>query len=187
MFLVWKNTENKSIQQKTTTANKNIDNLFWEKLILNYKQNGYISNGLTIPYLVGVMNIGYNSPADKETLTQLINLLIDNPTENKPFLQYCSNDDGDGINEFVVALKSKEECDRNFKNNLVFKNVQLIKTFYIAENAKTFGETKDDIIDSLWNKYGKIIEGKFFSWDSAKQEWHNFSQNEKNRIYKVVQ
>ncbi|MBS1639701.1 MAG: hypothetical protein JSR12_06560 [Bacteroidetes bacterium] len=137
-----------------------IDKFFWLKVINYYKEQKIIQNGLTIPFLMGVMNLKYKLPPNKETLRYLIiDCLINTNSKVNPFLQYCSNDEGFGINEYVITTKATDECKAD-ANNIHFVNIKNNLTLCIAGNAKYLGTTKEELINNFWNRYGKYVKKK---------------------------
>ncbi len=164
-----------------TMINSKVKNAFWNNLIQDFKEKNIIANGLTIPYLVGAMTLKYKLSPSKETLIELINNLINSNSTNKPVLQFC-----DDINEYVISLKTEEFCETNFKTEYFFRNVANAKTLFVAQNASQFGKTKEELINSLWEKYGEQIQHKLFSWKSLKQQWFPFGLLDENRIKEAL-
>jgi hypothetical protein len=103
--------------------------------------------------------------------------LISSTSENKPVLQFCPE-----VNEYVVSLRSEVFCETNFKTEIFFRNVSNAKTLYITQNASQFGKTKEELVNSLWDRYGEQMEHNLFSWKPIKQQWFPFDENEIQRI-----
>jgi tRNA uridine 5-carbamoylmethylation protein Kti12 len=173
MYFYWNSVKDAPLPIKRSK----IKNAFWEDVITNYVKKNVITNGLTIPYLVGVLKVKYSMKPTKETLSELISNLISSTSENKPVLQFCPE-----VNEYVVSLRSEVFCETNFKTEIFFRNVSNAKTLYITQNASQFGKTKEELVNSLWDRYGEQMEHNLFSWKPIKQQWFPFDENEIQRI-----
>lgn len=177
LYFYWNNKKNKPLQKKKSK----IKNAFWADLINGFKEKGIITNGLTIPYLIGFLNSRYRLKTNKETLEQLVDNLIDSNSLSKPVLQFCSD-----INEYVISTANEDFCEKNFQNEISFRNVANVKTLYITQNASKFGTTKEELVNNIWAKYGDKIEHKLFSWKSLNQQWYPFDDVELRRIWEIM-
>lgn len=178
LYLVWE-TKRKSNKQ---VSNENILNPeFPLKLIQALKEKGIIKNGLTVPYLLGAFKYPNVNYITKKDLKSLLDNLINSDTSQKPVFYYC----GEDINEFVITLESNENCQNNYITDIVFYNTNGQKGFYILENAKKFGATKDELVDNLWNRYADVIKSHKFSWKSLSQSWEQFSEFEITNITEI--
>lgn len=158
-----------------------IMNAFANTLIEKLKEKGVITNGLTIPYLVGALNVRFNFSSNKDTLILLIDNLINSTTDSKLVLLKC-----DFINEFVISLETKKFCEENFQNEISFTNDANIKTLFITDNAKVFGKNREELIENLWIKYAEQIQNKLFSWKSLEHKYFMFDDIEIRRIWEVI-
>lgn len=156
-------------------------NVLWEKLLIHLKEQRIITNGITVPYLVGAYFLTYRSTPNKELLEEVISNLINSSSNSKPILQFCGD-----INEYVIGLKSSEFCATNYSNNTFFLNIQNDKTLFITSNASNFGKTEKELIENLWNRYQSQIESKCFSWRAMAQKWELFNDAEVNRIKQIT-
>lgn len=178
LYFRWNGKKDK-LENKISSPqiSENINPNFWYNLILLKKGNGSISNGLTIPYLVGSLSHKFSKSLNKESLKELIANVTNANNNQKAVLQYCGD-----INEYVISLRTKEFCDTNFGNETSFKNPSGEPSLYISLSAKDFGKSKDEIIDNLWTKYSSSIENKKFSWKPLTQSWEEFSNIELQEI-----
>lgn len=151
-----------------------MNNPLWYRLIETLKKSNTITNGLTIPYLIGSyrlanLDLGVGVKGVSELLVELSN----SETTMKPVLQHCGD-----IGEFVIGLRTKDFCEIFFSKELVFNNQSNEKTLYVTSNATTLGQTIDDIANALYEKYKDFIEQENYSWRVDKQVWEPFDNNE---------
>ncbi len=159
-----------------------IMNAFANTLIEKLKEKGVITNGLTIPYLVGALNVRFNFPSNKSTLIQLVDNLINSTIDNnKLVLMFCGD-----IDEYVISVESEKFCEENYSNEISFRNAANIKTLYITDNAKNFGKTKEELVENLWIKYVDQIQNKLYSWKSLEHKYFSFDDIEIRRIWEVI-
>lgn len=155
--------------------------VFWEKLLIQLKEQRIITNGITVPYLVGAYSLTFHSTPNKELLQEVISILINSSSNSKPVLQFCGD-----INEYVIGLKSSEFCTSNYSNDTFFLNMENDKTLFITGNASNFGKTEKELIENLWKRYQTQIESKCFSWRAMNQKWELFNEAEVNRIQGIT-
>lgn len=152
-----------------------MSNPFSYKLIETLKNRKTISNGLTIPYLIGsyrLVNIKLTDGA--ESVLELLTELANSETTMKPVLQHCGD-----IGKYVIGLQSKSFCLKYFSNELAFKNQTGEKTLYVTSNAASFlGRNIDEIAKALYEKYKDSIVQRNYSWRGYKQVWEPFDTNE---------
>lgn len=151
----------------------------WYTLIQTAKHRGDIVTGLTIPYLIGALNINNSDfTATKEDVHELLTDIASSITELNPVLKEC-----DLIHEYVVALSSPEFCGDNFKSQLSFQSESGIKTLYVINEAKILGNNLIEISQNLYNKYVDCsFSKKRYSWDYKKTDWFPFTEREKGTI-----
>lgn len=163
------------IQTKKSSAQP-----LWYNLIERKKNNGTITNGLTIPYLVGAYS-EITKSGSKDALIDLISDICNTNMNHKAVLQYCGD-----INQYVISLKPLEFCIEYFDQTTAIKNQQNVASLYISPSATNFGFSKSDLIDNLWLKYEDPIINNKYSWKSLSQSWESFSDIEKEEIHLIL-
>lgn len=163
------NNFDKSLNEKST---------YWYSLIQLLKTKGEIKNGVTIPFLIGayrLVNIGFEN--NKSCIHELLSEIYNSTTELKPVLQNC-----DDIRQYVIGLKTKDFCDKNFKNEFTFKNKAGEKTLIVTQNANSLGNDIESISNSLYQKYHERLQNETYSWRPYKENWEEFNDKEINLI-----
>jgi hypothetical protein len=98
------------------------------KLIETLKNRNTISNGLTIPYLIGSYKIANIELGDgAKGVSELLIELVNTETNMKPVIQHCGD-----IGKYVVGLKTKDFCERYFSKELAFYNQAGEKTLFVT-------------------------------------------------------
>lgn len=179
LYIRWKSKYEElspSLNDSPIQSQNPSNSLLWYNLIQGKKNNGSITNGLTIPYLVGAYSTLTKS-IKKDALIELITDICNTNMNQKAVLQYCGD-----INQFVISLKPIEFCLANFDKNASLKNNENDNSLYISLSATDFGFTKSDLIDNLWRKFEEPITNNKYSWKSLTQSWEPFSNQELEEI-----
>jgi hypothetical protein len=154
----------------------------WYSLIKTAIVRGDIVTGLTIPYLIGAQRIGKpNFQSDRNTICELIEEMSNSITELNPVLQMCGL-----IHQYVVALKTPQSCEENFKSEIHFCNEYGIESLYVIHEAKSLGNTINEISDKLFEEYKINLSERKYSWCYTKKIWQEFNEREKETISMAV-
>jgi len=151
---------------------------FWYILIDRLKRQKVISNGATIPYIIGAYELVDKSfLIDGNSINYLLTDIVNSSTEQVAVIQLCPD-----IHQFVVGLDNKQFCEIYFKKEKSFTNSSNEKTLYITQNASNLGASIADIIKNLEDKYLSRVKERAFSWDNYKNEWRPFNKKEEKDI-----
>lgn len=148
----------------------------WIQVLQHFDTNRYISNGLTIPFLIGA-----NQLLAKRVSSLNVNILIDE-AQRLPFfvkIMYCEN-----IGEYVLGVLEEEDSMR-------FKSDQLpYKAFgsFLLDNVNDFkkGNSILDIKEELDLMYAVNLEEEKYS-KIVHEGWGNYSSVDKGRILEILE
>jgi hypothetical protein len=151
---------------------------FWYKIITSLKSKNEITNGLTIPYLIGANALSdksyvINSESIKELLSEIINSSIDEVA----VLQKC-----DDIGQYVIGLRDKKFAEMNFKTETSYSNSKQDKTLYISLNASNLGSSIEEISERLNELFSSALTDGNYSWDGFNKKWKQFNSRETDLI-----
>lgn len=147
----------------------------WTQVLQYFDAKGYISNGLTIPFLIGADQL-----LTKRTSSISVDTLIEE-AQALPFfvkIMYCGN-----IGEYVLGVFEEEDIE-------MLKNYQMpYKAFgsFLLDNAKHFGDSNSisEIKRDLDLRYAaNLEEGKYSR--IVHSDWGAYSSEEKTRILEVL-
>lgn len=153
----------------------------WYDQISYLKKKNVISNGLTIPYLIGAYKVsGYSLNSQKNPIKLLFDEIINSQMEQYAVLQKCPY-----INQYVIGLDNKEYWDKYLRKLITFKNKKGDITLIITQNANELGDNLTSIVDKLNEQCKDSLILNRFSWDNNSKIWREFNENEKNLILEV--
>lgn len=151
----------------------------WFKEISFQRNNGIISNGLTIPYLVGSYNI-CEVPLGNRPIQSLFFEIIEFSSNKCAVLQFCTN-----IHQYVIGVDDRDYCEVNMKNNIKFRNSLSETSLFITQNANDLGNDLNQVIIKFENMYAEMIASSKFSWNSHTKRWEEFTSEEMQLIKKA--
>lgn len=155
-----------------------LENPYWYKLITNLKAKREISNGVTIPYILGARKLIDNTfLIQEDSIFKLFTEIRNSSTELKVLLQNCPD-----VHQYVIGLREKDFCENYMKSDLSFKNENGDRVLYVTLTAIKLGNTIEEISNTLTNKYMRYMKIDEFSWDNDKQNWREFSPRERDLI-----
>lgn len=148
-------------------------------LITSLKAKGIINNGLTIPYVIGgIKTINETLVLDYNSVKILLEEIINSNLSNDVIiLQKCPD-----INQFVIKIENANFADKYLQKEIIFKNKEDRKTFYITQNASSLGNSVDEITANLNKLYLTNILEETFSWSNSSNQWFHFTDEEINII-----
>lgn len=153
-------------------------NPFWYKLITSLKTKREITNGVTIPYLLGAKTLVDKSyEIDDDSIKELLNEIINSSVEQVAVLQKC-----DDINQYVIGLRDRQFAESYLKAEFCFSNTNSDKTLCVTNNASALGKTLDEISEKLKKLYFKDLTKENFSWNSFDEVWRQFNDCERELI-----
>jgi len=141
---------------------------YWHGLLTHYENKGYISNGLTLPYLIGSLQLICND-TNLGSVTDMIESLDD---------YGCTILKCDTIGEYVIGTLDKETLD-NRKLYYTIGN----KIIVIDESLNHINNVEELII-FFEDLYNDIIGKNCFSKDGT--NWRPFSDDESNKILEFI-
>lgn len=146
----------------------------WYKQISYQKKKGLISNGLTIPFLIGTYELcGCNLVGQQNPIKFLFDEIIKSEIGVCAVLQKCPH-----INQFVIGIESTEFCERFFKKEICVTNAKDKKKLIITLNASELGSDFMKIVDVLNVLYIEDIELGKYSWNNADKLWQEFNEKD---------
>lgn len=146
---------------------------FWYSLIISLKTKKVITNGLTLPYIIGADKVINKKPFDDNSIPSLLKNIVNSQTEQIAVFQNCTD-----INQYVVGVENLDFCNLYFKNYLSFNNQENSKSLYITPNALSFGTTIAEIEKNLIDKFQGFIQDEKFSWNRSTSSWEKFTPKE---------
>lgn len=150
----------------------------WYQQISYHKKNRLISNGLTIPFLIGTYKLcGYQFVNQENPIEVLINDIVNSEIDVCAVLQKCFD-----IRQFVIKIESRNFCEDSYKTEIYFKNNKDNKSLIITQSASDLGKDLPTIIDTLSDLFLENINHGKFSWNNADKIWQEFNENDKNVI-----
>lgn len=148
--------------------------IVWYSLIKHFKEENAISNGLTIPFLLGAIALlNKEIKLNENSISSLLYEIAESETELNPVLQKCTD-----IKEYVISLRTKEFCRANFKSELVFKNTVGENSLFVSQNAASLGKNIDEISENLEKIYASALRNKKYSWKGFGETWEEFNEKE---------
>ncbi|KZS39210.1 hypothetical protein AWE51_11690 [Aquimarina aggregata] len=154
------------------------DSPIWYEQIAFQKKNKYITNGLTIPYLIGIYKLLNHTL--ENPIKSLLNKIIESDFDKCAVLQKCPQ-----IGHYVVGIDNREFCERFMKKDIQFRNSKGNTSLFITLNANNLGDNVEKIIKEFENLYSELIQNDQHSWNNKLKKWEEFGQSEIERINKV--
>ncbi len=151
-----------------------INQPIWYQQISYQKKNRLISNGLTIPYLIGTYKLyGYQFIKQENPIEVLINDIVNSEIDGCAVLQKCFD-----IRQFVIKIESRNYCKDNYKTEIYFKNNKDNKSLIITQSASDLGKDLPTIINTLSDLFLENINHGKFSWNNADKLWQEFNEKD---------
>jgi hypothetical protein len=149
---------------------ENIEKYIWCDLIKFFEKNHYITNGLTIPFLIGAIEL---LQTRKTSIPKLIEELTDFKNNNRTTIMKCGN-----IGEFVIGIMDfeSEKYYKNFPNSLPkeFDNLA------VTDNSLNEYGKISELITLFENQYNNEIRIKNYSKNEGK--WTKFTAIDLQKI-----
>lgn len=147
---------------------------YWYRALKHFEKKNYVSNGLTIPFLIGSRLI--IEPANR--LQTINELLMDiSLSRHTVTLMKCGY-----INEYVLGLLDHETNSmRNSYKNMYKEFGSLL----IIDNSFSNYVRLEDIIKDFENNYNDKIESQHFSKSNG--QWKEFSSTSKIRLTEITE
>ena len=152
----------------------------WFKQVHYQKENKIISNGLTIPYLIGCYRIN-NQLLNDSPIRSLLFEIIESNLEVCAILQLCPH-----IQQYVIGIDDRKFCDRYLKKEIRFQNLVGKSSLYITRNANQLGGNIDKIIEQFDLMFQVCIANAEFSWKKETKNWSEFTKGEKEVIERGI-
>ena len=157
----------------TTTENSQVP--FIVNLINTLKDNQLISEGITIPFLIGAYKIQENDTTIptldylKSTLQKIINSL----GEYKLFIKTCSN-----INQYVISIIGDKDIDiiGNDAPYPYIADSSGCKVLFFEEYFDIQAPSIENVSVFFWGKYVNELLDEKYSY--AERAWRSFSDEE---------
>lgn len=150
----------------------------WYRQISFQKEKRIISNGLTIPYLIGSYQI-CNQNLPENPIKYLMSEIKNSQLDKCAVIQMCPN-----IGQYVVGIDDRKFCEMYMKKQIQFKNTNGQTSLVITLNAEDLGDNFEGIIDQFVKLYDRSIANSNFSWNNDTMAWENFTSSEIDLIKK---
>ncbi len=148
----------------------------WYKLTKLLKQRGWITTGLTIPYIFGAYKLLGQSFAN---IPALLDELRKNPIDKYPVIQKCSE-----IHQHVISVEDKEIYHKDYTKDVKLRNAKNEIELIVSSNTD-IGKTNEIIYKNLTQLYKAYIDAETFSWNNKMQEWRPFEKEEIDLILSI--
>ncbi|MDR1347658.1 MAG: hypothetical protein LBJ63_04390 [Prevotellaceae bacterium] len=147
---------------------------FWYKVIAKFKDEKKITEGLTIPFLIGA----YKKKGDSIELdsSECIKFLLQDIFKYKNPVRLYLCDCYDVI-ENIIAPMIQDKDDIPFDNLYVSKDV-------ISKLKLTEASTEEELIESLYKMYESYLTAKTFSIED--RQFREYDEEEKKLIEDVI-
>lgn len=152
----------------------------WLKHINYQKSNKIISNGLTLPYLIGIYKHLSIEAGTTNAVDFLFKEILHTNTAYNIIIQRCPE-----IQQYVLGIEQKSFCNVYFKNEIRFKLNESTAEIIITQNAKCLGDNLQIVIADLNKLYKNEIDNNLNSWNAQNKKWTKFSSEEKKLIEMV--
>ena len=142
----------------------------WAELIEFFEKNNYIRNGLTIPFLIGAIEL---LEKRKMTISELTDELMDKNNEKQPAIMKCGN-----IGELVIGIMNIET-----KNYYKMYPKNVIKSFdnlSVTDSSLDDYSEKSELIALFEKMYNNKINNGEYSKNAG--EWTGFIPVDLERI-----
>jgi hypothetical protein len=154
------------------------DNLpIWYNQISFRKSKRIITNGLTIPYIIG----SYNFLGHAYSINELMNEIINSNLDKCAVIQKCPE-----IRQYVIGIEDKNFCEKYFQNEISFTNSDNVKSLIITQNASDLGNNLKKITDIFINLYKNDLDEGKYSWDNRNKGWIPLNDYEQRLIINAV-
>lgn len=137
---------------------------YWHKILSHYENKGYISNGLTLPYLIGSLQI-----IDNDANLCSIKEMIESFDDYGCTILKCDN-----IGEYVIGTLDKE----TFDDRALYFNIG--NRIIVTDDSLNHIKSVDELIIFFKDLYEYIIEDKGYSKEN--NNWSNFNDVETAKI-----
>jgi hypothetical protein len=142
----------------------------WAVLLAFFEKQNYFRNGLTIPFLIGAVELLENK---KMSISELTEELMDKNNENLITIMRCGN-----IGEFVIGIMDNEtKCYYNMYPKNVIKSFDNLS---ITDSSLDDYHEKNELITLFENLYKDNINRSEYSKNAG--EWTNFIPVDLERI-----
>lgn len=150
----------------------------WFRQISYQKNERIITNGLTIPYLIGIYQI-CNQPLNHNSIRTLIFEIKESILEECAVLQRCPY-----IRQYVIGVDDRQYCEHYMKKQIRFENSVGQSSLFVTQNANELGNNLDRIVELFNNIYDNCISNAEFSWNNETKNWEKFTEYEIDLIKK---
>lgn len=142
----------------------------WCKLIQFFERNNYIHNGLTLPYLIGAIDLLEGRTL---SLKQLISELIDTQGDKRSTIMLC-----DHIGEYVIGILDSESemYYKKFKTN----SFKIFENLIVLDSSLSNCKTVINLVNIMEQRYNQIINSKNYS--KVHGQWTKFIEDDLNNI-----
>ena len=149
------------------------DTPFWFQLINYQKSKDIISNGLTIPYIIGAYQICNRNLNSNNPVQSLFLKIIESELNHCAVLQMCPN-----IRQYVVGIDDRQFCEQYMLTEISFSNIRGQSSLFITQNARQLGSNFDKVVEEFYRLYKTHINKQEYSWNKHDGIWQQFSPDE---------
>ncbi len=150
----------------------------WFRQVTYQKKNRIITNGLTIPYLIGSYEVcGERLP--ENSIEFLMKEITEAELDKCAVIQKCPH-----IRQYVVGVDDRQFCETYMRKEILFKNGKGQTSLVVTQNAKELGNDLNGLINQFENLYRLFTLQSEFSWNNETRAWENFAQSEIELIKK---
>lgn len=140
---------------------------YWVKILNHYTKKGYVTNGLTLPFLIG----GYNHYSKAENAISVEKII-------SKFLDY----------EIPITLMKCPKIDEYIFNIMDFESSKIrnyfrqIDNIYITDSSLKNIKSTNELISFLELRYSDNLKQNYFSKDDITLKWRKFDIEEVSKI-----
>jgi hypothetical protein len=136
-------------------------------VLRHFERQGYITNGLTIPYLIGSSSV-LTSCGELSTVTDFLQEACSDPCSFQITLMYCNY-----IGEYVVGTLDRESVS----STPYYQNIGGI---FVTDSSLSWCSSLKELTELLENEYACLISERKFSTEGG--VWVEFSEKDKEQI-----
>lgn len=151
-------------------------NYIWVDLLEFFERENYVHNGLTIPFLIGTMEMLKNR---KMTISELMVELMDSRNQKRITIMKCGN-----IGEWIIGVMDYET--KNYYKSYPGNVIKSFDNLSVTDRSLDDYNDKSDLIVLFEDNYQDKIDKREYSKNFGK--WNAFTPVDEERIkkFKIV-
>lgn len=142
---------------------------YWQVLLIEWRKRG--RNGFTIPFIIGSQQYLEDVLNFQDTEELIVDIANNNDID--VYITYCQD-----INDLILGVR--DESRKNIAGKFLKLSDGTDSSLYLTKIANDLGETIEEVVESLHDKYQCLIDAEEFSINN--RERGPFSLTERNFI-----